>query len=216
MESSKQEMIQFVQSSAQFTDERTFLLKLSFFWKIIIWFSVTISLITGWIAKFVIYLHIFKTNIKDQPINALILIEELVHHFCGNFNLVSYTFSIPLGLSIGEMIEKYFGNVVSGNMYCWIYFYVQNINVVYRGLDGLGIAVFRFLYIKNGAWLKYQCGERSFLACVTITIWVISCIMIYLFGSENVSNRSNYNMCMGHNQAFEVFFKFLNYLKGPS
>ena len=132
MVNTEQEMFAFIQSSMQFTDERTFLLKLSFFWKMIIWITVTTSLITGWLAKSVIYNHIFKTKIKEQPINVLVFIEQLVHHFCGNFVLINITFSLPLGLSIAEMIDKYFGNLISGNMYCWVYFYIQILNITYR------------------------------------------------------------------------------------
>jgi hypothetical protein len=165
---------------------------------------VTSSLITGWFAKSVIYLHIFKTKIKEQPINVLVFIEQLVHHFCGNFVLINITFSLPLGLSIADMIEKYFGSIISGNMYCWVYFYIQTLNITYRGVDGLGIALIRFLYIKKGNWLKYKFGEQSFLIWVEITIWVVCLIMVYFFGSENISNRTIYNTCMGHNEAFEV------------
>jgi len=43
---------------------------------------------------------------------------------------------------------------------------------------------------------------------VGIKMWAVSCTMIYFFGSENVSNRSIYNMCMGHSLAFEVIKRF--------
>jgi hypothetical protein len=204
MENSKHEMLQFVQSLVQFTDEQTFLLKLSIFWKIFVWFSVTLSLLVGWVAKSVIYHHILKNNIKEQPINILILIEQLVHHFCGNFILINIIFSFPLRLSIAEMIDKYFGNLISGNMSCWVYFYIQNLNITYRGIAGLEIAFIRFLYIKKGTWVKHKFGEWSLFLIVGIKMWAVSCTMIYFFGSENVSNRSIYNICMGHSQAFEV------------
>jgi hypothetical protein len=204
MKNTQKEIFDLAQSSMLFTDERTFMLKLSFFWRIIIWIFVTGSLITGWIAKSAIYLHIFKTNIKDQPINILILMEQIVHHICGNFLLVNITFSLPLGLSIGEMVDKYIGNVISGNTYCWIYFYIQILNLAYRGADGLSIAVIRFFYIKKGSWVKYKFGERKLLFLFGIAIWTFSCVMMYLYGSENISNRSLYNMCKGHTQAFEV------------
>ena len=157
------ELIDLTQFRIQFTNERTFLLELSFFWKVVVWISVTASLIVGWIAKFVIYHHIFQKNINEQPINVLILTEQLVHHFCGNISLLSTSLSIPMGLSIGEMIEKYFGNIISGNTYCWFYFYVQCVTVAYRGIDGLGIAIVRLLYIKKGTWVKYKFGEQKLI-----------------------------------------------------
>ena len=203
------ELFEFSLSILQFTDERTFLLKVSLFWKITIWICVTGSLLVGWIAKLVIYLHIFKKNINEQPINVLILIEQLVHLFCGNLVLLSTSLSLPMGLSIAEMIEKYFGDVISGNTYCWFYFYTQSLSITYRGVNGLGIAVIRFLYIKRGTWVKYNIGEWTLIFWVGIKISSVSCLIIYLYGMENVSNRSLYNTCMGHSQTFEVinFFK---------
>jgi len=209
MKNTQKEIFDLTESSMLFTDERTFMLKLSFFWRIIIWISVTGSLITGWIAKSAIYLHIFKTNIKDQPINILILMEQIVHHICGNFLLINITFSLPLGLSIAEMIDRYIGNVISGNTYCWIFFYIQNLNLIYHGADGLAIAVIRFFYIKKGSWLKFKFGERKLLLLFGVTIWAFSFVMMYLYGSENISNRSLYNMRKGHTQAFEVIVNYI-------
>jgi hypothetical protein len=135
--------------------------------------------------------------------------EQIVHHICGNFILINITFSLPLGLSIAGMIDRYIGNVISGNTYCWIFFYIQNLNLIYHGADGLAIAVIRFFYIKKGSWLKYKFGERKLLLLFGITIWAFSFVMMYLYGSENISNRSLCNMCKGHTQAFEVIVNYI-------
>ena len=56
-------------ASKNFTDERSVLLKLSSPMAGVIWFSITASLVIGWIAKYFIYRHIFRTRIKDQVSN---------------------------------------------------------------------------------------------------------------------------------------------------
>ena len=61
-----QEINKFLTSTANFTDERSFLLKLSPAWAWIMWIWITTSLLVGWVAKFYIYRHIFQTKIKDQ------------------------------------------------------------------------------------------------------------------------------------------------------
>jgi hypothetical protein len=45
--------------------------------KVMLWIAIAGSLGIGWLAKILIYRHIFKTSIKDQPINILILIEQV-------------------------------------------------------------------------------------------------------------------------------------------
>ena len=61
-----QEINRLMNASNSFSDERSFLVKLSSGWFWIIWMWITASLVVGWIAKYYIYLHIFKTKIKDQ------------------------------------------------------------------------------------------------------------------------------------------------------
>ena len=65
-------------SNLNLTDERSFLLQLSGSWKISILISITASLVIGWIAKALIFSHIFKTKIAEQPINALIFIDQVL------------------------------------------------------------------------------------------------------------------------------------------
>ena len=63
-----QEINILMNASNSFSDERSFLVKLSSGWFWIIWMWITASLVVGWIAKYYIYLHIFQTKIKDQVI----------------------------------------------------------------------------------------------------------------------------------------------------
>jgi hypothetical protein len=67
----------FALANLNFADERTFLLQLSGSWKISILILITSSLAIGWIAKAMIFSHIFTTKIKEQPINALIFIDQV-------------------------------------------------------------------------------------------------------------------------------------------
>ena len=61
-----EEFPQFLNVLSNFTDERSVLYKLSPAWTLIIWICITGSLITGWVAKYHIFLHIFKTKISEQ------------------------------------------------------------------------------------------------------------------------------------------------------
>ena len=103
-----QEVMIYLTSLASFKDERFFLFQLHVIWKIFIWFIYCGTLIIGSYAKIVLYCHIFKTKLKDQPINVLIFAEQAVHHFCNIFILTGLCLSIPLDMSPGFNFTDHF------------------------------------------------------------------------------------------------------------
>ena len=195
------ELAGFFQSLASFSDERYFVLQLSPSMKMYVWLLMAGSLIIGSLAKYLMYSHILKSKIKEQPINVLIFIEQVIHHLCQCYVLFAICVSLPLGISPGELFEKYFRGK---DWYCWSFFYVHMLSVVYLGLDGLGIAIVRLIYIKKGTWLKYVFGEVKLLLLAGAGIASTTIILMYVYGSANKSKRSMYNYCMGHNQEFQV------------
>ena len=75
---------------------------------------------------------------------------------------------------------------------------------MYQAMDGVGIAVYRYLYIRKGAWVKYTFGETKLLIVVGLYNVFITGLIVFLYSIENISSRSIYNMCMGHSQKFQV------------
>ena len=202
------ELTGFFYSLTNFSDERYFVLQLSPSMKMYAWLFMACSLVIGSLAKFLMYSHILNSKIKEQPINVLILIEQIIHHFCQFYVLFAICISLPLGISPGELFQKYFRGK---DWYCWSFFFVHMLSVVYLGLGGLGIAILRLIYIKQGTWLKYVFGEVKLLLFTGAGIAVTTVILMYIYGSANKSKRSMYNYCMGHNQEFQVIIYFLNY-----
>jgi hypothetical protein len=166
--------------------------------------AITLSLIIGWLSKSIIYRHIFRTGIKEQPINILIFIEQLIHHFCGNFVLVNFAASLLVGVSTKEMVETGLGNIINGNAYCSFTAYVHVFGTLYAGGNGLGTSIVRFLYIKKGTWLKSKYGEIRLIKRIAVTNILLAIFFTILYEIENISNRSVYNICKGHNLNFEV------------
>ena len=140
---------------------------------------------------------------KEQPINIFICAEQIVHYFCSTFILLNLYISIPFGYSNGQLVNKFIGDFISTNTYCWIYFYITTLNVIFRGVNGLGMAMVRFLDIGRGNWVK---RHEANLVFVALSVLLLSFGLIYLYGMENVSHRSAYNNCLGHTQAFQVIF----------
>jgi hypothetical protein len=101
-------------------------------------------------------------------------------------------------------VEDLFGEILSRENYCWSFFYIHTWSIIYFAADGLGMAVVRLVYIKNGTWLKYRFGEMKLLGIAGTGIVVISILLTSLYGTENTSKHSVYNMCTGQNQEFQV------------
>jgi len=96
-----EELYYFLKAADSFSDERAFLFKLSLSCRLITCTGVIASLFVGWMSKMYIYRHIFETRIRDQPINLLLLAEQVVNHICGSFVLLAFlsyvTFNVPAG-----------------------------------------------------------------------------------------------------------------------
>jgi hypothetical protein len=187
-----------------FSDERFFLLLLPEPQKILLWLILTWSLAIGSFAKIAMYSHIYHSKIKEQPINILILIEQVIHHVCNFFISFSICISYPFGILPGDFINLFFGNLFEKELCCLVFFNIYLINVSYLTADGLGIALVRLLYIKKGRWLKYTFGEIKLLMLTGLGIALTAITLMSMFSFANKSKRSPYLLCMGHNQNFQV------------
>ncbi len=128
----------------------------------------------------------------------------MVQCICNSLVLINFLVSIPFDLSISQIGVIVFGNIFSSSNYCWIFYYVQVVNVIYRSVSGLGMALIRVLYIKKGTWVRFKIGEAALLALAGAIHVGFSTILIFLYGVDNISNRSIFNFCMGHTQTFQV------------
>ena len=198
------EIAQLIFNAQNFTDERTFLLNMSFPGRVLLWLAITTSFLAGWFTKVLIYAHIFKTKIKEQPINILIFIEQVIQHYCGNFVLLMLSLSLLLNWSVSEIIEVSSGGQVNGEIFCWVFYYTQAFNTVASTVDGLAIATVRLLYLLKGTWIRYKFGAIKFILWVGIVTVPFISTMTYLFCCENIATRSAFNVCMGHTQTYEV------------
>ncbi len=157
------ELISYFEKLPSFSDERFFLLLLPPHQKAMILFIMTASLVIGFFAKITMYSHIYHSRIKEQPINILILIEQVIHHICNIFISFSICISYSFGMLPGDFFHLLFGKLFGKELFCLIFFNAHLLNVSYLAADGLGIAILRLLYIKKGTWIKYTFGEVKLL-----------------------------------------------------
>ncbi len=185
-------------------DERFFVLQLPIFWKSLIWISVTGSWIVGSLSKNALYSHIRGTKVQDQPINVLILIEQIVHHICSSLTTLSLSLGILLGISPSQFAHFVSNRIISENFFCSIFSNVAIFGTVFLGINGLGLATFRILYLLKGKWLKYRVGEKCLLGMIECLVFTISLFLVFLCQIESDRNRSLVNMCFGRSSTMQV------------
>ncbi len=178
--------------------------KLSLAWKIALWFIIFFSLVIGWKTKQLMFQHIKQKSFKDQPINWMILTEEIVHLFCGTLCLTSLLISHTMGLSVGEWINYIFNGVVTDNQYCWIFINAQLLVIVYGAVNGAGMAIVRVLFLVKGNWVRFRIGQRTFFLLSWFSVVAMSTAIMYLFSFENVTSRPLYFICLGRDEHMEV------------
>ena len=100
--------------------------------------------------------------------------------------------------------------VLFGEKYFWpicprsIFFYNSTFMVSYSATNGLCIAIVRLLYIKKGSWLRYDFGEMRMIRITVVSSMAASALLTIMYGHEISSNRSAYNLCMGHSHEYQV------------
>jgi len=136
--------------------------------------KLLIKLITGMILRIVIVSHIKSSSARQNTINTLIWIEQLV----GIFFFINLIFWI-LVLTLPFPIKS-----VMGSSFCRRYTIVGHIRVCGNIVWGLSISLYRILYIKAQKFVKYFVGEKRLLIivimCGIFLHMFLSCLMAYV------------------------------------
>ena len=174
-------------------ESRNFVIqRISLAWKVVLWFIIFISLVTGWMMKYLMLKHIAQKSFKEQPINWMILTEEIVHLICGSFILTSLLLSHTMGLSVGEWINHFFNEFMTDRQYCWILINVKLLVIIYRGVNGVGMAVVRVLLLVMGDWVKFAIGQRKFFILSWVSVVAMSAAIMCLYCVESLTSRPLY------------------------
>ena len=178
--------------------------RISLAWKVVLWFIIFISLVTGWMMKYLKLKHITQKSFKEQPINWMILTEEIVHLVSGSFILTSLLLSHTMGLSVGEWVNHFFNEFMTDRQYCWILINVKLLVIIYRGVNGVGMAVVRVLLLVMGDWVKFRIGQRKFFILSWVSVVAMSAAIVCLYCVESLTSRPLYFTCMGIDEHIEV------------
>ena len=178
---------------SQFSDDEPPLVSLPFFAKLFLAMVILLSITSGSYYKSIMYRYVIVTNKQNsgwmhRPINVLILSSAIIHHFthvtAGLWFLANVMSTIPL-------VD------IVGFSFCEIIDVLGVFGLGHLTVGGLGIAVYRMLYIKKEYWVRYVIGEKRLLLFVMVTTHLFGIFLLTLFKLETSSDRFNLNMCRG-------------------
>ena len=118
--------------------------------------AVLTSLLIGSFFKYILYSYTFQTGKQNhgwmhRPISVLILTQAIIHH--SSHIMVWMMFSVSM---LSDKSIAYYWGLNS----CYALQVVGLFGNGYMTIGGLGIAVYRVLYIKHENWVKYVIGEK--------------------------------------------------------
>ena len=152
-----------------------------------------LSLLIGSYFKFIMYGYVFAGNKQNRgwmhrPINVLTVTSAIIHHVTN--------VAVGINLVMSLMIDTPLGDIL-GLQYCQVIGTVAVYGLVYLTGGGLGISVYRVLYIRHELWVKYVVGEKLLLAVIWFLSITGSGLSTFLVVVEDSSHRSGLNMCTG-------------------
>jgi len=165
------------------------------------------SLAIGWTMKYLMFKQIARIGFKDQPINSMIVTEQFINLVCSTFVLSSFLISHTMDMTIGDIIIMYFHEYITDRQYCWIFCNCQLLTLVYKGVNGAGMAFVRILYLLKGDWVKNKLGNRMFFISSWISVLSMSAGVMFLYFMESITHRPIYFVCLGRDELFEVIIK---------
>jgi hypothetical protein len=207
MVSNQSDIYQILNTFKNLRTEKNLLNQFSEFWKVTLWFTMLSSLAIGRITKYLMFKQIARIGFKDQPINWMIVTEQFINLVCSTFILSSFLISHTMDMTIGDIIIMYFHEYITDRQYCWIFCNCQLLTLVYKGVNGAGMAFVRILYLLKGDWVKNKLGLRRFFISSWISVLTMSAAVMSIYFMESITQRPLYFVCLGRDELFEVKLK---------
>ena len=119
------------------------------------------SVILGWLFtvigsyfRYILYRYLFKKYKAKEftPIDLLILVASTIQHVLIVCAVINATLITSIGSSLAD---------IGGPWHCISSRWLFQFGMSYSIIGGLGIAIFRILYIKHDAWVKYTIREKT-------------------------------------------------------
>ena len=178
--------------------------------EIVVVSSILVSFIVGSYFKTAIYCYMYHKGkeMKERPINMLILIQAIIQHI--GYFIMAFTYTIGLGFDVTFSDHL-------GEAWCNIPFYGGTFGAAYKSFGGIGMAIFRLLFLFRGDWVKNKCGQKRLLSIILTISIVLSVLgtVSYGFGNGPSSRKQvTWNFCIGKSEEFREYLHDYSLLRG--
>ena len=169
------------------------LITLPFHIKIVLTIIMIISLLVGSYFKGIMYRFVYLTNKQNsgwmhRPINVLIINSAIIHHVTHILMCIWYSANLMSETPLADIV---------GFEICEAMDVVGVYGLGHLTVGGLGIVIYRMMYIKFEYVVRYIVGEKLLLFLMWSTNEALGVTLLLLFKFESTSDRFNLNMCRG-------------------
>ena len=149
----------------------------------------TSLVLVGSYFRYFLYENLFKKykNKELRPIDTLTLFTALAQHLYFLVSVVWWTYHIVLMTEWGQYLD--------GSWVCTLYRFLNRFNLAYTVIGGLGLSIYRILYIQKDHWVRYVIGEKRLLNIILFGGLGIAAVTLVLFASNGFEYILNKESC---------------------
>ena len=161
-----------------------------------------ISLLVGSYFKGIMYAYVFSTNKENRgwmhrPINVLIITSSVIHHISHIWMWSWYVITFLLAAPVSDVL---------GFHWCQIMQIVGGFGLCYLTVGGVGITIYRLLFIKCEDWVKYVIGQECLLVIILSTSFLFCWIIVFMYAWEGSLSRPTLNTTLNQCQGVSILY----------
>ena len=154
------------------------------------------------------YMYDHRKGIMNRPIDILLLLQAIIQHIICLLMVSTYTIGLSFDITFGHHL---------GEAWCNVPWYGGNYGAAYRNVGGLGISIFRLLYMFHGDWMKDKFGIKKMLFIIAAASLLLSGLMAVGFGIGNgpgSRKQATWNFCIGKSETFREILHEYSLIRG--
>ena len=154
------------------------------------------------------YLYDNRKDLKNRPIDLLLLVQAIIQHLICLLMVLTFTVGLLLNITFSHHIDE---------SWCNVPFYGGTFGAGYRNIGGLGMAVFRLLFLFHGNWVNDVFGINKLFCVILAASLTLSGLMTLGFGVGNGPSsrkRVTWNFCIGQSVEFREVLHEYSVLRG--
>ena len=155
--------------------------------------SLAASIIVGSYFKssFYFYMYDNRKELKNRPINILLLFQAIIQHLVCLTLVCVYTTGLLFDITYSDTV---------GDAWCSTIWHIGSFGVAYRNTGSFGVAIFRLMFLFHSGWIKEKIGALKMMIMIMILSITAAELITFVFsmGNGSASREQEFlNWCIG-------------------